>query len=243
MRTIRIHVELELNPGSAVTLPATASEHLTRVLRLRAGASVTLFNGDGHDYAAQLLAVQGNCARVEVLIRGAPTAAESPLTLTLVQSIARGEKMDWILQKATELGVAAIVPVVTSRTEVRLDAERSQKRFTHWRGVIASACEQCGRARLPALSTPLPLATWLVAPRDNIALLTLDPEAGVHVRALPALPAACLVVGPEGGLDDTDLAQLRSAGATSLNLGPRILRTETAGLAALAMLQSHFGDC
>lgn len=243
MRDIRIHVEQTLQAGGELALPAAASDHLTRVLRLRTGAALTLFNGDGHDYAAQLLDLQRRGARVRVLEQGAPAAAESPLDLTLVQGIARGEKMDWILQKATELGVAAIVPVVSARTEVRLDTERGEKRLTHWRGVIASACEQCGRARLPTLTAPQPLASWLAGFRGEVPLLTLDPETSMRIRTLPPLSAGCLVVGPEGGLDEADLAPLHAAGATGLNLGPRILRTETAGMAALAMLQARFGDC
>ena len=243
MRPIRIHAHLALEPGREFTLPPAASEHLTRVLRLGAGAALTLFNGDGHDYAARLRDAARGGARVEILARGAPAATESSLALTLVQALARGEKMDWILQKATEVGVAAIVPVVTARTEVRLDADRGERRLEHWRSVVASACEQCGRARLPAVAPPQPLAAWLAAARDPGPLLMLDPAAATRVRALAPMRSACLVVGPEGGFDDSDGLLLRHAGAQGLGLGPRVLRTETAGLAALAMLQSHFGDC
>lgn len=241
MRAIRIHVAQPLAAGAEIILPAGAGEHLTRVLRLAAGARVLLFNGDGHDYAAVLLDTKRNgvCARIE----GAQAAAaESALTLTLVQSIARGEKMDWILQKATELGVARIVPVFTARTEVRLDGGRGDKRLAHWHGVICGACEQCGRARLPRLDTPQPLAHWLATAAREGSLLTLDPQSSTRVRDLPTLSAAQLVVGPEGGLDAADLLLLHAAGARGLTLGPRVLRTETAGMAALAMLQSHHGD-
>ena len=243
MRTIRIHASLALEPGRELALPAEASEHLTRVLRLGAGAALTLFNGDGHDYAARLLDAARGGARVEILARVAPAAAESPLVLTLVQGIARGEKMDWILQKATELGVAAIVPVVTARTEVRLDADRGERRVAHWRNVVASACEQSGRARLPEVAPPQPLTAWLATKPYAGPLLVLDPAATIRVRELAPMASACLFAGPEGGLDDSDLVLLRQAGAQGLGLGPRVLRTETAGLAAIAMLQSRFGDC
>ena len=241
MRTIRVLVEQPLRAGAELVLPGDASGHLTRVLRLAAGARVLLFNGDGHDYAAVLLDAARSAARVRIEHVQA-AAAESPLALTLVQGIARGEKMDWILQKATELGVARIVPVFTARTEVRLDGGRGDKRLAHWRGVISAACEQCGRARLPRLDTPQPLAHWLATAVREGFLLTLDPQSSTRVRDLPALSAAQLVTGPEGGLDAADLRLLQAAGARGLTLGPRVLRTETAGTAALAMLQSHHGD-
>ena len=242
MRAIRIHVEQPLAAGAEISLPAGAGEHLTRVLRLAAGARVLLFNGDGHDYSATLLDTTRNGARARIEGAQAAAAAESALALTLVQSIARGEKMDWILQKATELGVARIVPVFTARTEVRLDGGRGDKRLAHWHGVICGACEQCGRARLPQLDAPQPLAHWLATAAREGSLLTLDPQSSTRVRDLPALSAAQLVVGPEGGLDPADLLLLHAAGAQGLTLGPRVLRTETAGMAALAMLQSHHGD-
>ncbi len=242
MRAIRVHVEQPLAAGAEISLPAGAGEHLTRVLRLAAGARVLLFNGDGHDYSATLLDTTRNGARARIEGAQAAAAAESALALTLVQSIARGEKMDWILQKATELGVARIVPVFTARTEVRLDGGRGDKRLAHWHGVICGACEQCGRARLPQLDAPQPLAHWLATAAREGSLLTLDPQSSTRVRDLPALSAAQLVVGPEGGLDPADLLLLHAAGAQGLTLGPRVLRTETAGMAALAMLQSHHGD-
>ena len=241
MRPIRIYVEQPLATGAEISLPAGAGEHLTRVLRLAAGARVLLFNGDGHDYPATLLDTARSGARARIEGTQA-AAAESPLALTLVQSIARGEKMDWILQKATELGVARIVPVFTARTEVRLDGGRGDKRLAHWHGVLCAACEQCGRARLPRLDAPQPLAHWLATAAREGSLLTLDPRSSTRVRDLPALSAAQLVIGPEGGLDAADLLLLHAAGARGLTLGPRVLRTETAGMAALAMLQSHHGD-
>ena len=180
----------------------------------------------------------------EAEVTGArPLANESPLAITLAQGVARGEKMDLVLQKGTELGVAAFAPINTERTEVKLDAERAAKRLAHWQGILAAACEQSGRARLPRLGEPVSLANYAVAENAPVKLV-LDPQAGLglHDLALPAAAEVALLVGPEGGLSDRDLAAARAAGFTGLRLGPRILRTETAGLAAIAALQALYGD-
>jgi 16S rRNA (uracil1498-N3)-methyltransferase len=151
--------------------------------------------------------------------------------------------MDWILQKATELGVAGIVPVSSERSEVRLDAARGEKRLAHWRGIVASACGQSGRGVLPPVAAPQPLADALAAADLPVARFLLDPEATASIASMPAPGAACvLAVGPEGGWSPRDRAQLEGAGFAGLRLGPRILRTETAGIAALAALQARFGD-
>ena len=243
MRTIRIHIDAPLAEGDALALPEQAGEHVARVLRLGVGDALVLFNGDGRDYPARIAALARREVRVEV---GAAQAVEkeSPLRLTLAQGIARGEKMDLILQKATELGVARIVPLLTERSEVRLDGERAGKRIAHWQAVIASACEQCGRARLPELLPLQALRGWLDGLADDGALrLTLLPDGTRQARALRPGPAgAVLAIGPEGGLGERDIAMLRAAGFDGLRLGPRILRTETAGLAALAALQALHGD-
>lgn len=242
MRTIRCFVDEPLAPGSVVTLPEAATTHLVRVLRLSAGDPVVLFNGNGQDFAATLLSVGKRGAEAEV--RDArPVANESPLRITLAQGIARGEKMDWVLQKATELGVAGIFPVSTERTEVKLDAERAGKRLAHWQGILRAACEQSGRARLPALGEPQSLASYAASEPAAIKLV-LDPggDLGLRDLSLPAAAEVALLVGPEGGLSERDLAAAHAAGFRGLRLGPRILRTETAGLAALAALQSLYGD-
>lgn len=243
MRTIRIHVEQPLAIGCELSLPAQAAEHVARVLRMTAGAPLTVFNGDGHDYDAVILAV----GKREVSLRveqGRRIDNESPLRLTLAQGVARGEKMDLIVQKATELGVSRIVPLLTERSEVKLDAARAEKRLTHWRAVAASACEQSGRARLPEITAATPLQAWLDNLRGDEALrLALLPEGTQQARALDFGDAGgLLVVGPEGGLGERDVAALVDAGFAGLRLGPRILRTETAGLAALAALQALHGD-
>lgn len=239
MRLTRSHVDAPLAPGTTLTLPETASAHLVRVLRLGLGDAVVVFNGDGFDYEGRIVALGKRGVEVELMSRHA-VATESPLRITLVQAIARGEKMDWVLQKATELGVAAIVPVVTERTEVKLDAERSSKRSAHWRGVIAAACEQSGRARLPTLAAPLPLRDWLAS--HDAPGWFLDPGAGGSLAALPVADAYSLVIGPEGGLGERDLGALQAAGYSGVKFGPRVLRTETAGPAAIAALQALHGD-
>ncbi|OOG66432.1 16S rRNA (uracil(1498)-N(3))-methyltransferase [Rhodanobacter sp. B04] len=243
MRTIRIHVALPLAVDAELALPAQASEHVSRVLRLAAGDPLTLFNGDGGDYPATIQAVGKREVVVRVDARHALTN-ESPLRLTLAQGVARGEKMDLIVQKATELGVVRIVPLLTERSEVKLDPARAEKRLVHWRAVAASACEQSGRARLPEIIPAMPLPLWLDSLAEDAALrLALLPEAARSSRELRfAAAGGLLVVGPEGGLGERDIGALNAAGFSGLRLGPRILRTETAGLAALAALQALHGD-
>ena len=243
MRIIRIHVDLPLTVGAEWPLPAQAGEHVARVLRLVAGDPLTLFNGDGSDYPATVRSVGKRDVVVRVDTRQALTN-ESPLPLTLAQGMARGEKMDLIVQKATELGVMRIVPLLTERSEVKLDAARAEKRLAHWRAVAASACEQCGRARLPEITPAQPLAGWLAGLADDGALrLALLPEGARSARELRfGAAGGLLVIGPEGGLGERDINALTRAGFEGLRLGPRILRTETAGLAAMAALQALHGD-
>ena len=241
MRVTRCHVDLPLPVGSKIVLPESAAAHLVRVLRLREGDGCVLFNGDGNDCTARIATAGKREVVVEILSID-PVHNESPFRITLLQGIARGEKMDLILQKATELGAAAIAPVLAERTEVKLDAERTQKRMTHWRSVIVSACEQSGRAVIPRLTTPAALDDAARASTDSLKL-TLDPSGEHTPASLPAsASSATLAIGPEGGWSPRDREILRAAGYTGLRLGPRVLRTETAGLAAIAALQSRFGD-
>lgn len=243
MRLIRVYADAPLAAGARLELRGPAHEHLTRVLRLGAGDAVTLFNGDGSDYPSQIAELRKGGALVEVL--GAARArAESPLPVMLVQGIARGERMDLIVQKATELGVAAIQPVTTERSVVKLDSGSRERRRAHWAGIAIAACEQCGRARLPAVADPLPLADWLGRPaRGDVLRLQLDPEAA---QALPARAAGAaaveLLVGPEGGLAESERDAALQTGYLSCRLGPRVLRSETAAIAALAVLQATAGD-
>ena len=245
MREIRLFVDVPLAPGQDLPLPQVASQHALRVLRLKAGDRVTLFNGDGRQYHATLTAADPRAASVHIEAVDAPVR-ESPLRVTLLQALARGEKMDWIIQKATELGVTRILPVLTERSEVRLDGARGEKRREHWRAVAIAACEQCGRNVVPGIGAPEPLDACLAAhpPSNTEVRWMLHPGGGAaRLREVAFQPThVLLAVGPEGGFGDNDLAALRAAGFTELALGPRILRTETAGLAALAALQAISGD-
>ena len=243
MRVTRCHVDLPLRPGGELALPERAANHLARVLRLREGDACVLFNGDGHDYAARLLSASKREVRVEVL-SASKVENESPLRIVLLQGIARGEKMDLVLQKATELGVDAIVPVSGERTEVRLDAERAQKRLAHWCSVVESACEQSGRARVPVVAAPAALEAAARALHGDGLRLVLDPQGEQRLQdlAMTAGGSVWLAIGPEGGWSSRDRGILHAAGFDGLRLGPRVLRTETAGLAAIAALQSRFGD-
>ena len=243
MRIPRICVPGPLGIGVEILLPSQAGEHLVRVLRLERGHPIILFNGDGNEFRAEISQLEKRAVSARVLGHGEAVERESPLQLTLAQGVARGEKMDLILQKATELGISRIVPLITQRTEVKLDAERTARRLSHWQAVIAGACEQSGRVRLPVLESPLRMGAWAATLDDSSGLrLALDPQGDVSVRSLPAFTTATLVVGPEGGLAEQDLKILEQANFRGLRLGPRILRTETAGLAAITALQAIHGD-
>lgn len=243
MRLIRVHVDAPLARGARIEIRGSAAEHVTRVLRLGVGDPVTLFNGDGSDYPSKINAMRRGVVEAEV--QGLTAArAESPLALTLVQGIARSERMDLVVQKATELGVTAIVPVVTARSVVKLDADTRAKKLAHWRGIAIAACEQSGRARLPAIAEPLPLAQWLQQPgRPATNRIQLAPDAAQSlVTAARGATAVELLVGPEGGLEEAERDAALAVGYLSCRLGPRVLRSETAAVAALTVLQSLAGD-
>ena len=241
MRLIRVHVDAPLAEGARVMLAGSAAAHVRRVLRLEAGDALTLFNGDGGDYPSRVTGF--GHGTVEVAIEGRAAArAESPLAITLVQGIARAERMDFVVQKATELGVAAIVPVATARSVVRLDRDTGGRKLAHWRGIAIAACEQCGRARIPSIDVPAPLAERLAAsPAGARFLLAPDATRTLAVAALGESTVEVLV-GPEGGLDDDERAAAFAAGYHACRLGPRVLRSETAAIVALAILQSVAGD-
>ena len=247
MRLTRVHVATDLRAGARIALPDAAGAHLVRVLRLGVGAPLAVFDGNGAEFDAQIETARGTRVTVVLLERRAG-AAESSLALTLLQSISRAERMDWTVQKATELGVVRIVPLKTEYTIVRLDAAGAEKKRQHWASIAASACEQCGRATVPAIELPQTLPEYIAAQREAGAApaglkLALDPQAGSALRALPALgDAASLLVGPEGGLSDAELKLAVQHGFTAVRLGPRVLRTETAAVAALAALQALYGD-
>ena len=243
MRQSREYVDQPLTVGASVTLPDTAAAHLLRVLRLGVGDACVLFNGDGFDYDCRIATAGKRGGEVEVLA-AREVDNESALRIVLLQGVARGEKMDWILQKATELGVAGVLPVTSERSEVRLDPARAEKRLAHWQGVVASACGQSGRAVVPPVAPPAPLAEAVAGLPADALRLTLDPMADDAVRRLgdPGGRTVVVAIGPEGGWSSRDRATLADAGFSGLRLGPRILRTETAGIAAISALQAAFGD-
>jgi 16S rRNA (uracil1498-N3)-methyltransferase len=246
VRLTRVFVEGELQSGSLVELPRETAAHLAKVLRARAGDEVVLFNGDGREFTGAIEKVQG--WRVGVSIGAARSMdRESPFRLTLVQSVARGERMDFIVQKATELGVARIVPVLSRRSVVRLDESQSVSKQAHWRAVAVSACEQCGRNRLPSVDAPQPLLNYLgslaQATAGEVLRLVLEPERARRTSAsLRAASCAEIAIGPEGGFAAEELEALDLSAFTRVTLGPRVLRTETAAIAAIAVLQARFGD-
>lgn len=244
MRKIRVYVDAPMQIGRQVALPEFAAHHAVRVLRLREGDALTLFNGDGHDYHGVLTHARKDLVTV-TLGSSEPVALESPLKITLIQAMARGEKMDLILQKAAELGVSAVLPVVTERTEVKLEDDRVDKRLMHWKYVLASACEQCGRAEVPSVAAPVALhelPQLLGSKRDGELRLALHPATNGSQRLPESVPSVSLLIGPEGGLTARDLAQAKQAGFQTFGMGPRILRTETAGLAAITLMQARYGD-
>ena len=238
----RIYLAVTLQPGTEVALDARGVGHVVRVLRLRVGDAVFLFNGDGRDYAAELIEVHKGQARCRVG-NSQERITESPLKVELAQGISRGERMDYTLQKAVELGVQRIVPLATERSQVKLSGDREEKRLQHWQGIILHACEQSGRSRIPELCSVQRLDQWLATRSRDGRGLFLDPEGNVTVRGLiDPVEAVSLLVGPEGGLSPAERELAVSAGFQRLRLGPRILRTETAALTALAALQGIWGD-
>lgn len=241
MRQSRIHTRQPLSPAGIVELEEKAGHYLTRVLRLSKGDAVILFNGDGKDYQAEITEARPQRVLVTILDARVPEN-ESPVKITLVQAVCRGERMDYALQKATEMGVFCIQPLITRRVEVRLDAARQTKRMTHWQNVVISACEQSGRARVPEVRTPLSLPEW-VAGADQSPRLILDPSSDNKLSGVSAGGASIsIMIGPEGGFTEEEMELARRHGITAVSLGPRVLRTETAGPAAIAVLQSRLGD-
>jgi 16S rRNA (uracil1498-N3)-methyltransferase len=242
VRLTRVYVDAPLAAGTRVTLEGGAARHVTRVLRLRVGEALTLFNGSGGEYAASIEQSQGG--RVAVAI-GEQRAIEreSPLALTLAQGVSRGERMDLVVQKATELGVSGLVPVLSERSVVRLTAQQADRRLNHWRAIAVAACEQSGRNRLPAIAAPVPLRDFLRSGTDGVTRLLLSPGAGATLADVPRpVTAVTVLIGPEGGLAPPEQEAAIAAGFKPVRLGPRVLRTETAAIAALALLQREFGD-
>ena len=241
----RIHFPQALEPGSEYRLPPGQARHVARVLRLEQGSALTLFNGDGAEYDAVIARVAGG--EVTVKVSGARAGGGEPsLEIVLGQALSSGERMDYTVQKAVELGIAAIQPLAATRSVVRLDRERAEKRVAHWQAVAVAACEQCGRNRVPAVAPVAALETWLkgeVAQRAGLLRVLLSPQGQTRLRDLPRpVGGVALLAGPEGGFTREEEALALASGYTALRLGPRVLRTETAAVAALAAMQALWGD-
>lgn len=241
MREHRLYSPQALRIGEEVALDESASRHALQALRLKTGASITLFDGSGDDYAAVLtqVAKRSAMARIEKHLR---SEAPSPLHIELAIGISRGERMDFSLQKAVELGVNRISPLFTERTQVQLKGERVQNRLAHWQGVIRHACEQSGRSRLPELTPPQALNTWLQGFNGSGLLLDHRAQQTLPTLTPPSDGKLSLLVGPEGGLSENERDMAQQFGLTGIRMGPRVLRTETAPLAALAAIQTLWGD-
>ncbi|GAB1392563.1 16S rRNA (uracil(1498)-N(3))-methyltransferase [Rhodocyclaceae bacterium] len=235
---------VRLAPGAHIELPENIARHAIKVLRMRQGDPLILFDGNGGEWRAQLEKVgAGGTARV-ALIAFDERSCESPLNITLVQALPAGDKMDWVVEKSVELGVSAIQPVAAQRSVIRLSAERMERRVSHWNHIAAAACEQSGRNHVPSVAPILDLPQYLALTKAQNALrLMLAPQAetALHALAKPADPII-LMIGPEGGWESNELQAAQVAGFQTIRLGPRVLRTETAGAAALAAMQSIWGD-
>jgi len=229
--------------NSTVELDAEKARYLSRVLRLRVGDAVSVFDGQGAEYTTTITAVGKSSATLRVDEETA-TKTESRLRVHLVQGISRGERMDFVVQKATELGVKRISPVLTEFGVVKLDAARAEKRREHWQKVAASACEQCGRVRLPLIDTPIPLKHWFAdKPKQVDTEIILKPGATTPLARIDGPKTeVCVLIGPEGGFSDSEFEDAAIAGFDPVSLGPRVLRTETAAVATLAVLQCLWGD-
>ncbi|MFK8017702.1 MAG: 16S rRNA (uracil(1498)-N(3))-methyltransferase [Gammaproteobacteria bacterium] len=241
MTLSRIYVEDSLHEGAVIQLARDRAHYVHRVLRLGADDAVRVFNSRDGEYAARLIEVSG--ARASVRIEtAAHSTTESPLAATLVQGLCRSQRMDYCVQKATEVGVTRIVPLITERCVVRLDERRAAKRLSHWQAIAQSACEQSGRTCVPDIETPIRLAD-LVSRAPIAGPVLLDPDAGERFGDWQFDgDALSLMVGPEGGFTADETRQLIDLGAARWRMGPRVLRTETAGVVALALAQAKWGD-
>ena len=239
----RLFVSGALINGAEIELDGDRARYLGKVLRARVGDPLAVFNGEGPEWPASITRISKTCVCLE-LGDSVEAGTESPLKIHLVQGISRGERMDFVVQKATELGVKRITPVLTEYGVVKLDPDRAEKRREHWQKIAASACEQSGRTRLPLIDTPVPLKSWFGDKPEKVdAELILVPGTATPLATVPA-PATkvCVMIGPEGGFSDTEYADAELSGFKAVSLGPRVLRTESAAIATLAILQSLWGD-
>jgi 16S rRNA (uracil1498-N3)-methyltransferase len=237
----RLHCEATLSPGATVELSERTARHVA-ALRLRVGDAVILFGGDGHESAAVITGT-GKRGVVATVRERRAVDRESPLEVHLAQGVCAGDRMDLVLQKATELGVTAIQPIATARSVVRLSSERQERREAHWQNVVIAACEQCGRNRVPRVAPSLGFGAFFAAPAEAGTRVLLAPDGETTVRSLAPRAPVTVLIGPEGGLATEERAIAVAAGFVTVRFGPRVLRTETAPLAALAALQAIYGDC
>jgi 16S rRNA (uracil1498-N3)-methyltransferase len=240
MRTPRFYCADLDSIGSTVQLPDQVHRHAIQVLRMKVGEHLRLFDGQGFEAQAEVIEISKRESKVK-LLNQLELQNESPLKTTLLQAISKGERMDYALQKAVELGVSKIIPVITERCNVQLSKERMQKRLAHWQGVIISACEQSGRASLPQLEQVHSLSDLLLSTSFENGIV-LDPQSQQSLSMLTPQQSVTLLIGPEGGFSEQEVAMATDAGFQSVRFGPRILRTETATVAALSVIQSLWGD-
>ena len=241
MRSSRIYVKASLESGNTLELSKSQSHYVTNVLRLKPGDQLSVFNGDGGEYASTIKTLDKRHAIIQ-LDQFIKTDIESPLRIHLGQGIARGERMDWILQKSVELGVADMTPLSTQRSNVKIPNDRRESRLQHWQAVVSSACEQTGRNTVPAVHDIKTTLAWLQH-TDAELKLVLHHRAEQAISTLQAKPASvALFIGPEGGLTKEEIAIAKQCGFQSIQMGLRVLRTETASLTAIAALQTLFGD-
>jgi len=235
----RFYVHGALRGGSSCLLPEEAAHHAIHVLRIRAGDPVVLFNGQGGEYPSRVASIERLKVMVDVLSHD-PVERESPLRVTLVQGVSAGEKMDFTIRKAVELGAAEIQPVLAAASVARPKGERAASRHAHWQRIAISACEQCGRNRIPAIEPVMPLAAWIASRRCLQDVAVLDPRASQPLADVAGRMRGVLI-GPEGGLTGEEVALATSAGAVAVNLGARTLRADTAAIAALGVVVSRTG--
>jgi 16S rRNA (uracil1498-N3)-methyltransferase len=240
MRRPRFHTAETLSPAARVTLESGPSQHIARTLRMRVGDALTLFSGDGLDYPGEITKIDRGAVTVQ-LAQPEPVDVESSLAIELGIGMSRGDRMDWVIQKATELGVTRIVPLDTEHSNLRLSADRQAKKQGHWQRIAISACEQCGRSRVPEIGSPMPLPDWISGVDAELRLL-LDQRGDRGLLERPGPDSIALLIGPEGGFSEAERTLAADQGFLALALGPRVLRTETAPLAAIAILQSRWGD-
>ena len=243
MANLRFYTNHPLALGHAIQLSETAAAHATRALRLNVGDSAVIFNGDGFDYDCELISIKKNTVIVQIIAAERITN-ESSLKITLLQAISSGDRMDYTIQKAVELGVTHIQPITSQRSVVKLSAERAEKRIEHWQNVAISACEQSGRAVVPEVAAPLSLQQWLATnPANNSMRLLLNPIGALRLREMQAPTSEIqLLIGAEGGLSQAEIDLASHHGFQSVVLGARILRTETAALATIGIMQTLWGD-